>query len=134
MLSRAEEAGASTDQLVYCALWVMLLERDLKASPDGTATAILEGALASGSWVSTLAAWALGKIDDQKLGSLALTESNRTESKFYLLMRDRVAGKPSSDRLREVAESSVIDLVEVDFARDLAAPRMAMNIPKIDVP
>lgn len=135
MLTRAEEHGASTEQLVYCALWVMLLERDAKVTSDGSATAILEGAMSSGSWVSNLAAWALGKIDDQKLGALALTESNRTESKFYLLMRDRVAGKATApDKLREVAESSVIDLVEVDFARDLAAPRVAMNFPKVDVP
>jgi hypothetical protein len=41
-----------------------------------------------------------------------------------------VAGDPSAEqRLRQVASSPVIDLLEVQLARDLTAPRVRADLP-----
>ena len=52
------------------------------------------------------------------------------EAAFYTAMARRVVGDPSAvDRLKAVAGAPVIDLLEVQLARDLTAPRVRADLP-----
>jgi tetratricopeptide (TPR) repeat protein len=128
-LKRGIEGDVSEEDLVYGGLWVSLLERETKAPTDGT----VERALRAGgrtAWTSKLTAWANGKLSDADLSTAAHSASQRVEAAFYTAMARRVAGDPSADqRLRQVAGAPVIDLLEVQLARDLTAPRVRADPP-----
>ena len=52
------------------------------------------------------------------------------EAAFYTAMARKAAGDPSAEqRLRQVAGAPVIDLLEVQLARDLTAPRVRADLP-----
>ncbi len=130
-LRKGVDAGAPIEDLVYGALWLMLVEKQLRASPDGTVEEILDSAVAAPTWVGKLAAWGKGKITDESLISQAFSESTRVEASFYVAMRKRAGGGTSTDEsLRKVAESPVLDLMEVQIARDILAPRTTYALPK----
>ncbi|MFO0757433.1 MAG: hypothetical protein U0359_13130 [Byssovorax sp.] len=128
-LKRGIDGDANDEDLVYGGLWVQLLEQELKASPDGT----VERALRAGSkasWVGKLTAWATGKLSDADLGAAAQNASQRVEAAFYTAMARRVSGDPqAAEKLRAVAESPVIDLLEVQIARELLAPPVRAELP-----
>jgi tetratricopeptide (TPR) repeat protein len=128
-LKRGIDADVSEEDLVYGGLWVSLLEREDKAPTDGT----VERALRSGthgSWTSKLSAWASGRLSDADLGAAAQSASQRVEAAFYTAMARKAAGDPSADqRLRQVATAPVIDLLEVQLARDLTAPHVRADLP-----
>lgn len=128
-LKRGIEGDVSEEDLVYGSLWVSLLERQLKVAPDGT----VERALRPGGkspWTAKLTAWLGGKINDNDLNTAAQNPSQRVEAAFYTAMARRVAGDPSADqRLKAVASSPVIDLLEVRIARDLVAPAVRADLP-----
>lgn len=128
-LKRGIEGEVSDEDLVYGGLWLSLLERELKATPDGTVERALRSG-ARGAWTSKLTAWAGGKLTDADLSTAAHSASQRVEAAFYTAMARRVAGDPSADqRLKAVAGAPVIDLLEVQLARDLLAPRMRADLP-----
>ncbi len=129
-LRKGQEAGAPVEDLVYGALWLMLVEKHLRATPDGTAAEIFEGAASSTAWVGKLASWAKGRLTDDALLRVAFSESTRVEAAFYIAMLRRTAGSPADDSLRKVAESPVLDLIEVQIARDILAPRTTFALPK----
>ncbi|MBL9025586.1 MAG: hypothetical protein JNL21_25545 [Myxococcales bacterium] len=129
-LQKGIDAGAPLEDLVYGALWLMLVEKQLRAVPDGTADEILESALASPTWVGKLAAWAKGRLNDDALVAQAFSESTRVEASFYVAMGKRAGGAPTEESLRKVAESPVLDLMEVQIARDILAPRTTYALPK----
>ncbi len=129
-LRKGVDAGAPIEDLVYGALWLMLVEKQLRATPDGTVSDILDGAVGSSAWVGKLAAWGKGKLSDEALISQAFSESTRVEASFYVAMGRRAAGSTEGDSLRKVAESPVLDLMEVQIARDLLAPRTSYALPK----
>ena len=64
----------------------------------------------------------------------------RTEALFYAAMASHAAGKSDAalPKLREVAQSDAIELVEVTIARDLIAQqskRLDVQLPKnVEVP
>jgi tetratricopeptide (TPR) repeat protein len=126
---RGLDADAPEEDLVYAGLWLQLLERDARQPSDGTA----ERALRStnrGAWTSKLASWATGKLSDSDLARSAQSAAQRVELDFYTAMAKKVAGDPTADaRLRAVAKSPVLELLEVQIARDLYAPRATTTLP-----
>jgi hypothetical protein len=119
----------SDEDLVYGGLWVSLLERESKTPSDGTAERALRAGQ-KGAWTGKLTAWASGKLNDAELGGAAQSASQRVEAAFYTAMARRVAGDPSAEqRLKAVATAPVIDLLEVQLARDLTAPRVRADLP-----
>jgi tetratricopeptide (TPR) repeat protein len=128
-LKRGIEGDVSEEDLVYGGLWVSLLERETKAPSDGTVERALRAG-AKSQWTSKLSAWANGKLSDADLGAAAQSASQRVEAAFYTAMARKVAGDPSAEqRLRQVAGAPVIDLLEVQLARDLTAPHVRADLP-----
>jgi len=129
-LKQGLEADLDPEDRIYGGLWLLLLERELRASPDGTAERALQGFGDRDAWVSKLSAWAGGKLTDEGLNAAAQNASQRVEAQFYTAMARRAAGDPAAvERLRAVSTSPVIDLVEVQLARDLVAPPMQVQLP-----
>jgi tetratricopeptide (TPR) repeat protein len=109
------------DELVYVGLWLQLLEREMGARSDGTATKILESIEQGTDWSGRLAAWAVGKITDEALSAAARTAGQRTEATFYRALAQRAAGKNADESLRAVALAPALELIESQIARDLLA-------------
>lgn len=129
-LKQGIEGDLGEDELVYAGLWLMFLERDLKVPTDGTAERALRVASDRGSWVGKLAAWAAGKLSDAELATAAQSTPQRVEAAFYMAVAKKVAGDPGAEaKLREVAKSPVIDLLEVHIAREMLAPRLRADPP-----
>jgi hypothetical protein len=128
-LKRGIDGDVSDEDLVYGGLWVSLLERETKAPSDGT----VERALRAGgksAWTNKLTAWASGRLSDADLSTAAHSASQRVEAAFYTAMARKAAGDPSAEqRLRQVAGAPVMDLIEVQLARDLTAPRVRADLP-----
>jgi tetratricopeptide (TPR) repeat protein len=129
-LKQGIEGDLGEDELVYAGLWLMFLERDLKVPTDGTAERALRVVSDRGSWVGKLAAWASGKLSDAELATAAQSTPQRVEAAFYTAVARKVAGDPGAEaKLREVAKSPVIDLLEVHIAREMLAPRLRAELP-----
>ncbi|RYE93463.1 MAG: hypothetical protein EOO75_04310 [Myxococcales bacterium] len=111
------------DELVYLALWLQLLERELGARPDGSAGRLLASVEAGPRWSGRLASWASGKLSDEGLAAAARTPGQRTEALFYHSLAQRAAGKGTDADvgLREVAKAPTVDLLESQIARELLA-------------
>lgn len=128
-LKKGLDGDASEDDLVYGGLWVQLLERELHAPGDGT----VDRALRTGNkatWTAKLTAWANGKLSDTDLSTAARSASQKVEAAFYTAMSRRVSGDPGAEtRLRAVATSPVVDLLEVHLAREILAPHGRVSLP-----
>ncbi len=120
-LSRALAAEIDSDDLVYYALWVRLLERQLRKPSDGTPSRVFASIVDDGRWPGRLAAFGAGKIKPEELVASAKTPTQRTEALFYAAIDRRASGdaKGSDDALRQVISASGVDLMEVGIARDL---------------
>jgi hypothetical protein len=120
-LSRALAADLPTDDLVYVALWVRLLERQARVPSDGTAARVLTTVPDDGRWIARIAQFGAGRIKGDDLVAAAKTPTQRTEATFYSAIEKRIAGdaKASEDGLRRVLQSPALDLMEMAFARDL---------------
>lgn len=129
-LKHGIDGDVADDELVYGGLWVMFLEREMRVQSDGTAERALKMSGDRGSWTGKLSAWADGRMTDGELLSAAQNTAQRVEATFYTAMQKRSAGDPSgNEKLREVAKSPVIDLLEVNLARELLAPRIQADLP-----
>jgi hypothetical protein len=126
---RAVAANLASEDLVYVALWLQLVEKKLNVPSDGTVEEAYAGVDENSGWPARLRAWARGKLSDQDLANAARSASEKTEATFYTAMLKRQAGGDSSKDLERVAQSPAIDLVEVTIARDLLAMR---NKPAAD--
>ena len=120
---RAVAAGLGSDDLVYIALWLQLVETKLNVPSDGTVEEAYAGVDENSGWPARLRAWARGKLSDQELANAARSTSEKTEAVFYAAMRKLQTGTDSLKDLERVAQSPAIDLVEVSIARDLLAMR-----------
>lgn len=119
---KARELSIRNEDLVYAGVWLMLLERELKERPDGTAAEILINIPSGPRWFSKLAAWSQGKLSDADLTANARTFSQKVEADFYLTLAQRASGATGLEsKLEGVARSGAFDLFEVQFARDLIA-------------
>jgi tetratricopeptide (TPR) repeat protein len=127
---RAVSADLAPDDTVYAALWLQLLERRLKVSSDGTAEEALARLDGASGWVAKLAAWGRGRMSGQELAEGAGNRIQRIEAQFYRAMASP-GEKQALERLREVATSEAIQLVEVTIARDLLAGRRKLPRPKL---
>jgi hypothetical protein len=130
---RAVAARLGSDDLVYVALWLQLVEKKLNVASDGTVEEAYAGVDDNSGWPAHLRAWARGKLSDQDLAAAAHSTSERTEAAFYAAMLKRQTGGDSSKDLERVAQSPAIDLVEVTIARDLLAMR-GKNAPDYKLP
>lgn len=118
------EAGVEADDLVYAGLWAHLLERELKVQGDGTTEQAMKAGQQRGAWTSKLVSWATGRLSDTELRGAANNAVQRTEVDFYLGMASRIAGA-GDDGLKKVAASPILELLEVQLARELLAPKSA---------
>ncbi len=122
-LQRSSADGVAEEDLVYAALWLQLTERKSGAKESSIVRDTLSAVPSSEPWTAALAAWGLGKIDDQGLMSRARNESQRTEAAFYAAMRRRASGDASADaELARIARGPALDLVETHLSRELTTP------------
>lgn len=130
-LRKGLDAAIRDDELVYGGLWVQFLEREQKVTSDGAAETALRRAGGRGAWTGKLAAWASGRLSEADLAAAAQSASQRIEAAFYTAIARRAAGDPAADtRLRDVAKSPVLELLEVQLARELLAPRVRTELPR----
>jgi hypothetical protein len=123
-LARAVDANLPPDELVYIALWLGLLEKQLAVPTDGAVEDAYAGMDEAPGWSGKLRAWGRGKLPDNELLGSARDAAQRTEALFYVTMRRRVSGDTSADsELEKVASSEAVNLVEIGIARDLLALR-----------
>jgi cellulose synthase operon protein C len=120
-LTRALAAELDSDDLVYYALWVRLLERQLQKPSDGVPGRVFAQNVDDGRWTGRLAAFGSGKIKAAELIAAAKTPTQKTEALFYAAMDRRAAGDATGldSALKEVLAASGVDLMEVGIARDL---------------
>ncbi|HEX8794094.1 MAG TPA: hypothetical protein VF765_24295 [Polyangiaceae bacterium] len=120
-LQRALAADLDDSDLVYFALWVRLLERQLHAPTDGAPERVFASVPDDGRWVATLARFGEGKIKGDELIARATTPIQKYEALFYDAMDHRAAGdtKGGDDLLRQVVAGMGLELSEVTLARDM---------------
>jgi tetratricopeptide (TPR) repeat protein len=127
---RAVSADLADEDTVYAALWLKLLEQRLKVISDGTADEALASIDSTNGWVAKLAAWGRGKMSSRDLLGQAGTRIQRVEATFYTAM-SAPADERAIEKLREVARSEAIQLVEVTIARDLLTSQQKLPKPKL---
>jgi len=131
-LGRALAAELDSDDLVYYALWVRLLERQLQKPTDGVPEHVFASIVDDGRWTGRLAAFGAGKIKAETLIAIAKTPTQKTEALFYATMDRRAAGdaKGLDSALREVVAGGGVDLMEVGIAREiLTGPKALIGGP-----
>jgi cellulose synthase operon protein C len=140
-LERALGTDLDSDDLVYFALWVRLLERQERVSSDGTPDRVFASIADDGGsnkeatrgasrdasrdrWVATLARFGEGRIKGDELVARATTPIQKYEALFYSAMDRRASGdtKGGDDLLRQVVAGTGLELSEVSLARDLLDP------------
>ena len=123
-LQRALGTGLDDDDLVYFALWVRLLERQLHAPTDGVPDRVFTSVRDESRWVATLAHFGAGRIKGDDLIARASTPIQKYEALFYDAMDHRAAGdtKGGDDLLRQVVAGTGLELSEVSLARDMLDP------------
>jgi hypothetical protein len=121
-LAHAMDASLPPDELVYIALWLALLERQLGVPTDGSVEDAFAAMDEAPGWSGKLRAWGRGKLSDGDLLAAARDPAQRTEALFYTTMAHRAAGGANTDaELQKVADSEAVNLVEIGIARDLLA-------------
>ena len=131
-LARGIAADLDPEDLVYYALWVRLLERQLRQPTDGVADHVFGSVLDDGRWIGRLAAFGAGLVKSADLLASAKTPAQKTEALFYGAMDRRAAGdaKGAEEELKRVIGANGIDLMEVALARDLlSGPRAQIGGP-----
>lgn len=133
-LQHAIAADLDSDDLVYFALWVRLLERQLRVPSDGAPDRVFASRAGDdkpaatgadrGNWASTLARFGEGKLKGDELIARAATPIQKYEALFYDAMDHRAAGdtKGGDDLLRQVVAGAGLQLSEVTLARDMLDP------------
>lgn len=139
-LSRAMSADVPTEDLVYFALWVRLIEKSNHVSDDGLASRVFSSLHDDGRWLARLAAFGAGRIHAKDLQASAKTPTQVAEALFYSAMERRAAGdmKEAESRFREVLATGGVELMETAFARDLLQGSLVirgLTLPKtLDLP
>jgi cellulose synthase operon protein C len=121
-VTRGVESNLPAEDLVYLALWLKLLEKELAAPSDGSAEDALASLEDARGWIAKLRAWGRGKLNDAELVAQAQNRVERTEAAFYVAMSRRARGDQAAyTELAKVARSETVNLVEIGIARDLVA-------------
>jgi len=123
-LQRALGADLDTSDLVYFALWVRLLERQLRITSDGEPDRVFASLPDDGQWVAALARFGEGKLKADELVGRAKSPMQRYEALFYSAMDRRATGdtKGGDELLRQVVAGTGVELSEVNLARDMLDP------------
>jgi tetratricopeptide (TPR) repeat protein len=126
-LQRALAADLDPDDLVYFALWVRLLERQLHTPADASPDRVFASTPEDPSWIATLARFGEGKLRGEDLVSRAATPIQHYEALFYAAMDHRASGdkKGGDELLRQVVAGTGVELSEVTLARDMLDPTHA---------
>ena len=123
-VKRGVESSLPAEDLVYLALWLKLLEKELAVPSDGAAENALLAMEDARGWIAKLRAWGRGKLNDAELVAQAQNRVERTEAAFYVAMSRRARGDQTAyTELAKVAQSETVNLVEIGIARDLVALR-----------
>jgi tetratricopeptide (TPR) repeat protein len=140
-LSRGLGAELPREDLVYYALWVRVLERQLKGAPasESVADRVLLDAASDPRWIGRVAAFGAGKLKPAELIAAAQSPTQKTEALFYTAMDRRVAGdaRGADEALKQVVGSPGIDLMEVALARELlsgARAQIGGPVPEVGLP
>lgn len=134
-VQRAIEMNLPTEDIVYTALWLLLLERQQDAGTDGTVEEAFLATQGAQGWTSKLRDWAQGKVGGTELAADAEGTVQQTEAEFYIGMIE--TGAKRKARLQRVASSPAIDLVEVGIAQDLVAQEQPLRVripPTVKLP
>jgi hypothetical protein len=120
-LQRALAADLADDDLVYFALWVRLLERQLHLPTDGTSDRVFSSVGDDGRWAATLARFGEGKLKGDELLAHAQNPIQKYEALFYSAMDHRASGdtKGGDELLRQVVAGTGLELSEVALAHDM---------------
>ena len=126
-LQRALAADLDVDDLVYFALWVRLLERQLRVPTDGAPDRLFGSIADDGRWVAALARFGEGRLKGSELAARAGTPIQRYEALFYNAIDRRASGdtKGGDELLRQVVLGTGLELSEVTLARDILDPSRA---------
>jgi tetratricopeptide (TPR) repeat protein len=135
---RAVGASLPSEDIVYVALWLRLLERHLGVPSDGTVEEALASIDEDAGWPAKLRAWLLGRLTDEQLMNTARGRVEQTEASFYAAMAAyAVKDTRALERLERIAKSEAIQLVEVAIARDVVfdKKRVRVALPKdVEIP
>jgi tetratricopeptide (TPR) repeat protein len=123
-LARGVAAELDDDEVVYLALWVRLLERQMRQARDvagAPAASVFARIPDSGRWIGKLAAFGAGKLSAADLPAFARTGAEKTEATFYQAMDRRVSGGADggATELRAVLQGDGVELMETVIARDI---------------
>jgi tetratricopeptide (TPR) repeat protein len=139
-VQRGVESSLPAEDLVYLALWLKLLEKELAVPSDGSAEDALSDMEDATGWIAKLRAWGRGKLTDSELVAQAQNRVERTEASFYVAMARRARGDQAAyAELAKVARAETVNLVEIGIARDLVALRAGAETgirlpPSTDLP
>jgi cellulose synthase operon protein C len=126
---RAVGASLPSEDIVYVALWLRLLERHLGVPSDGTVEEALAIIDEDAGWPAKLRAWVLGRMTDEQLMNTARGRVEQTEASFYAAMAAyAVKDTRALERLERIARSEAIQLVEVAIARDVVFDKKRVNV------
>ncbi len=138
-LSRGLGSELGREDIVYYALWVRLLERQMRSTGDNTAERVLADAASDSRWIGKIAAFGAGKLKSEQLVAAAQTPTQKTEALFYSAMDRKAAGdaKGADEGLKQVVSSPGLDLIEFGLARDLLAgakSQVGGPVPEVGLP
>jgi tetratricopeptide (TPR) repeat protein len=126
---RAVGASLPSEDIVYVALWLRLLERHLGVPSDGTVEEALANIDEDAGWPAKLRAWLLGRLTDEQLMNTARGRVEQTEASFYAAMAAySVNDTRALERLDRIAKSEAIQLVEVAIARDVVSDKKRVSV------
>lgn len=135
---RAVGASLPSEDIVYVALWLRLLERHLGVPSDGTVEEALANIDEDDGWPAKLRSWVLGRLTDEQLFNTARGRVEQTEATFYAAMAAyAVNDSRAFERLERIAKSEAIQLVEVAIARDVVMDkkRLSVKLPSdVEIP
>lgn len=137
-LKRAVAADLEEEDLIYLALWVRFLEKQLHATTDGGSERVFSSILDDGRWIGRLAAFGGGRIKADELVSSAKTPAQKTEALFYAALDRRASGdaRGAESTLKQVLTAGGVDLMEVSLTRDLLDGRIQVTgpVPEVGLP
>lgn len=138
-LQRGLAADLPAEDIVYYAVWVRVLELAAKVPSDGVTERVFREVSDDSRWISKVAAFGAGKLKGPALVSAARTPTQKTEALFYSAMERRASGdsKGADELLKQVIESSGLDLMEFAIARELLAGskrEVGGPVPEVGLP
>lgn len=122
-LRRALDEHLESDALVYVALWTLLTQKQQGVHTDGSVEEALDLIDSGNRWTQALRDWGKGGASGTNLMALANGPAQQAEAEFYLALGPATAESKEASlaKLRNVANSTAIELIEVRIARDLIA-------------